>query len=167
MGRTFSAPSSVRWTLASMCSEWCYRAKIHGHWWIFFPLALSTSSSAESSSSEVIKMLLMPMPQGNTPLAKRSLTQWSSWRWHLWWDHLGLIHKVNCQCRGFQGFLVFQSSGGGTDSGFTSLLMKCLPLDYIKKSKLESPVYLVPQSCMSHPPPSSPPTPSWSTLSVP
>lgn len=45
----------------------------------FFSLALSTSSSAESSSSEVIKMLLMPMPQGNTPLAKRSLTS----------DHLG------------------------------------------------------------------------------
>ncbi|KAF3859987.1 hypothetical protein F7725_000242 [Dissostichus mawsoni] len=43
------------------------------------------------------------------------------------------------------GFLVFHSFGGGTGSGFTSLLMERLSVDYGKKSKLEFAVYPAPQ----------------------
>ncbi|XP_051260102.1 tubulin alpha-1C chain-like isoform X1 [Dicentrarchus labrax] len=49
------------------------------------------------------------------------------------------------QCTGLQGFLVFHSFGGGTGSGFTSLLMERLSVDYGKKSKLEFSVYPAPQ----------------------
>ena len=35
-----------------------------------------------------------------------------------------------------QGFLIFHAFGGGTGSGFTSLLMERLSVDYDKKSKL-------------------------------
>ena len=45
----------------------------------------------------------------------------------------------------FQGFLIFHSFGGGTGSGFTSLLMERLSVDYGKKSKLEFAVYPAPQ----------------------
>jgi tubulin alpha len=44
-----------------------------------------------------------------------------------------------------QGFLIFHSFGGGTGSGFTSLLMERLSLDYGKKSKLEFAIYPAPQ----------------------
>jgi hypothetical protein len=44
-----------------------------------------------------------------------------------------------------QGFLIFHSFGGGTGSGFTSLLMERLSVDYGKKSKLEFAVYPAPQ----------------------
>merc|ERR1712093_957684 len=43
------------------------------------------------------------------------------------------------------GFLIFHSFGGGTGSGFTSLLMERLSVDYGKKSKLEFAVYPAPQ----------------------
>ncbi|KAG8520890.1 Tubulin alpha-4A chain [Galemys pyrenaicus] len=46
---------------------------------------------------------------------------------------------------GLQGFLVFHSFGGGTGSGFTSLLMERLSVDYGKKSKLEFSIYPAPQ----------------------
>uniref|UniRef100_A0A672N8K7 Tubulin alpha chain n=1 Tax=Sinocyclocheilus grahami TaxID=75366 RepID=A0A672N8K7_SINGR len=49
------------------------------------------------------------------------------------------------QCTGLQGFLVFQSFGGGTGSGFTSLLLEHLSVDYGKKSKLEFSIYPAPQ----------------------
>uniref|UniRef100_A0A8C0WEQ0 Tubulin alpha chain n=1 Tax=Castor canadensis TaxID=51338 RepID=A0A8C0WEQ0_CASCN len=49
------------------------------------------------------------------------------------------------QCTGLQGLLIFHSFGGGTGSGFTSLLMERLSVDYGKKSKLEFSVYLAPQ----------------------
>ncbi|CAF90259.1 unnamed protein product [Tetraodon nigroviridis] len=49
------------------------------------------------------------------------------------------------RCTGRQGFLVFHSFGGGTGSGFTSLLMEPLSVDYGKKSKLEFSVYPAPQ----------------------
>jgi hypothetical protein len=42
-------------------------------------------------------------------------------------------------------FLVFHSFGGGTGSGFSSLLMERLSVDYGKKSKLEFAVYPAPQ----------------------
>ncbi|XP_055139221.1 tubulin alpha-1B chain-like [Symphalangus syndactylus] len=58
---------------------------------------------------------------------------------------LDQIHKLADQCTSLQGFLVFHSFGGGTGFGFTSLLMKCLSVDYGKKSKLEFSIYLAPQ----------------------
>ncbi|KAM6092898.1 LOW QUALITY PROTEIN: tubulin alpha-4 chain-like [Theristicus caerulescens] len=48
-------------------------------------------------------------------------------------------------CSGLQGFLIFHSFGGGTGSGFTSLLMERLSVDYGKKSKLEFAIYPAPQ----------------------
>ncbi|XP_008943956.1 PREDICTED: tubulin alpha chain-like, partial [Merops nubicus] len=53
--------------------------------------------------------------------------------------------KMTEQCSGLQGFLVFHSFGGGTGSGFTSLLMERLSVEYSKKSKLEFSVYPAPQ----------------------
>ena len=44
-----------------------------------------------------------------------------------------------------QGFLVFHAFGGGTGSGFTSLLMDKLSAEYGKKSKLEFAIYPAPQ----------------------
>uniref|UniRef100_H3CU17 Tubulin alpha chain n=2 Tax=Tetraodon nigroviridis TaxID=99883 RepID=H3CU17_TETNG len=58
---------------------------------------------------------------------------------------LDRIRKLPDQCTGRQGFLVFHSFGGGTGSGFTSLLMEPLSVDYGKKSKLEFSVYPAPQ----------------------
>ncbi|KAJ8935138.1 hypothetical protein NQ318_021923 [Aromia moschata] len=52
--------------------------------------------------------------------------------------------KLADQCEGLQGFLIFHSFGGGTGSGFTSLLMERLSVDYGKKSKLEFAVYPAP-----------------------
>lgn len=49
------------------------------------------------------------------------------------------------QCCGLQGFLVFHSFGGGTGSGFTSLLMERLSVEYGKKSKLQFCIYPAPQ----------------------
>ncbi|XP_050414639.1 tubulin alpha-1 chain isoform X1 [Patella vulgata] len=58
---------------------------------------------------------------------------------------LDRIRKMADQCTGLQGFLVFHSFGGGTGSGFSSLLMERLSVDYGKKSKLEFAVYPAPQ----------------------
>ena len=58
---------------------------------------------------------------------------------------LDRIRKLADQCTGLQGFLVFHSFGGGTVTGFTSLLMERLSVDYGKKSKLEFAVYPAPQ----------------------
>ena len=55
------------------------------------------------------------------------------------------LRKLADQCSGLQGFLVFHSFGGGTGSGFTSLLMERLSVDYGKKSKLEFSIYPAPQ----------------------
>ena len=54
------------------------------------------------------------------------------------------IRKLSDSCSGLQGFLVFHSFGGGTGSGFTSLLMERLSVDYGKKSKLEFTIYPAP-----------------------
>jgi len=53
--------------------------------------------------------------------------------------------KLANQCAALQGFLIFHSFGGGTGSGFTSLLMERLSVDYGKKSKLEFSVYPAPR----------------------
>lgn len=50
---------------------------------------------------------------------------------------LDRIRKQTENCEGLQGFLVFHSFGGGTGSGFSSLLMERLSVEYGKKSKLE------------------------------
>lgn len=55
------------------------------------------------------------------------------------------IRKLADQCSGLQGFLIFHSFGGGTGSGFTSLIMERLSVDYGKKSKLEFAIYPSPQ----------------------
>merc|ERR1739845_304035 len=58
---------------------------------------------------------------------------------------LDRVRKLSDNCSGLQGFLIFHSFGGGTGSGFTSLLMERLSVDYGKKSKLEFAVYPAPQ----------------------
>lgn len=58
---------------------------------------------------------------------------------------LDRIRKLSDQCTGLQGFLIFHSFGGGTGSGFASLLMERLSIDYGKKSKLEFAIYPAPQ----------------------
>ncbi|PSN57422.1 Tubulin alpha chain [Blattella germanica] len=49
-------------------------------------------------------------------------------------------------CSGLQGFLVFHSMGGGTGSGFASLLLEHISRDYAKKSRLQFIVYPAPQA---------------------
>lgn len=58
---------------------------------------------------------------------------------------LNRIRKIADQCSGLQGFLVFHSFGGGTGSGFGSLLLERLSIDYGKKSKLSFSIYPAPQ----------------------
>ncbi|KAL3206630.1 hypothetical protein MRX96_010689 [Rhipicephalus microplus] len=58
---------------------------------------------------------------------------------------LDRIINVADQCTLLQGFLIFHSFGCGTGSGFTSLLMKRLSVDYGKKCKLEFASYPAPQ----------------------
>ncbi|EDV27200.1 Tubulin alpha-1C chain [Trichoplax sp. H2] len=58
---------------------------------------------------------------------------------------LDRLRKVADQCHSLQGFLVFHSFGGGTGSGFSSLLLERLSVDYGKKSKLQFAVYPAPQ----------------------
>jgi len=55
------------------------------------------------------------------------------------------MRKMCEQCSGLQGFLLFHSFGGGTGSGFSSLLMERLSVDFGKKSKLEFIVYPSPR----------------------
>jgi len=58
---------------------------------------------------------------------------------------LDRIRKLADQCTGLQGFLIFHSVGGGTGSGFGSLLLERLSIDYGKKSKLDFCIYPSPQ----------------------
>ena len=62
------------------------------------------------------------------------------------------LRQMADKCEGLQGFLVFHSFGGGTGSGFCSLMMERLSIDYGKKAKLEFAIYPAPQvsrSCRS------------------
>lgn len=56
------------------------------------------------------------------------------------------LRKSSDMCNGLQGFLIFHSFGGGTGSGFSSLLMEQLSSIYGKKTKLEIAVYPAPQT---------------------
>ncbi|KAF5292841.1 hypothetical protein FQA39_LY13886 [Lamprigera yunnana] len=58
---------------------------------------------------------------------------------------LNRIRKLADQCSGLQGFIIFHTFGGGTGSGFASLLMEQLSADYNKKTKLEVAIYPAPQ----------------------
>lgn len=58
---------------------------------------------------------------------------------------LEALRKVADNCDGLQGFLLFHSFGGGTGSGFSSMLLERLSLDYGKKSKLTFSIYPAPQ----------------------
>ena len=51
------------------------------------------------------------------------------------------IRKAVEQCTDLQGFLVFNSFGGGTGSGLGALIMERLAVDYRKKSKLQFGIY--------------------------
>ncbi|KRH93046.1 tubulin alpha chain [Pseudoloma neurophilia] len=55
------------------------------------------------------------------------------------------IRLLTDNCDGLQGFLIFHSFGGGTGSGFGSLLMQNLTHFYGKKSKLEFSIYPAPK----------------------
>merc|ERR1711939_956461 len=54
---------------------------------------------------------------------------------------LDRIRKLADQCTGLQGFMIYHSFGGGTGSGFGSLLLERLSVDYGRKSKVEFAVY--------------------------
>lgn len=58
---------------------------------------------------------------------------------------LDRIRRVADDCNSLQGFVLFRSFGGGTGSGFTTLLLENLQMDYGKKSKLEFAVYPAPR----------------------
>ncbi|WUR03291.1 tubulin alpha chain (TBA) [Vairimorpha necatrix] len=54
------------------------------------------------------------------------------------------IRRMVDNCDGLQGFFIFHSFGGGTGSGFGSLLMDRLDAEFGKKSKLEFSIYPAP-----------------------
>ncbi|XP_072035730.1 tubulin alpha chain-like [Amphiura filiformis] len=58
---------------------------------------------------------------------------------------LDKIRKMADQCSCIQGFLIYHSVGGGTGSGFGSLLQERLSADYVKTPKLQLVVYPAPQ----------------------
>ena len=58
---------------------------------------------------------------------------------------LDRIRKLADNCTGLQGFLVLHATGGGTGSGFGSLLLERLSVDYGRKSKLSFAVSPSPQ----------------------
>ncbi|KFY14083.1 hypothetical protein V492_02863 [Pseudogymnoascus sp. VKM F-4246] len=55
------------------------------------------------------------------------------------------VRRVADNCSSLQGFLIFHSFGGGTGSGFGSLLLERLSTDYGKKCKLEFAIYPSPR----------------------
>nr|CAH8855822.1 unnamed protein product [Trichobilharzia regenti] len=59
------------------------------------------------------------------------------------------IRRCADECSSLQGFMIYHSFGGGTGSGFTSLLMEQICADYAKKSKLEFVIYPAPETSTS------------------
>jgi len=59
------------------------------------------------------------------------------------------IRRIAGDCEGLQGFLIFHSFGGGTGSGFGSLIMESLAAEFGKKSKLEFSIYPSPKTVTS------------------
>merc|ERR1712057_105547 len=70
---------------------------------------------------------------------------------------LDRLRKLADQCTGLQGFMVFNTVGGGTGSGLGPLLLERLSVDYGKKSKLGFCIY---------PSPKSPPLSSSHTITL-
>ncbi|VDL61538.1 unnamed protein product [Hymenolepis diminuta] len=62
---------------------------------------------------------------------------------------LNEIRKIADTCEMLQGFLIFHSLGGGTGSGFCSLLMQRLSEDYSKRTKIEMCAYPAPRLATS------------------
>ena len=58
---------------------------------------------------------------------------------------LDRIRKLADNCTGLQGFMVFNSAGGGTGSGLGCLLLERLSVDYGKKSKISFTIWPCPQ----------------------
>ena len=58
---------------------------------------------------------------------------------------LNVIRKITDNCQSLQGFQIFNSVGGGTGSGFASLLLERLSVEYPKKTKLGFNIYPSPQ----------------------
>ncbi|CDW53125.1 tubulin alpha chain [Trichuris trichiura] len=54
------------------------------------------------------------------------------------------FRKIAESCSSLQGFVVFHSFGGGTGSGFTSLLLEHLSAEYGRKAKLQFSIYPAP-----------------------
>ncbi|XP_046497015.1 tubulin alpha-3 chain-like [Equus quagga] len=72
--------------------------------------------------------------RGHSPIGKEIVDLVLDW-----------IRKLVDLCSGLQGFLIFHSSGGGPGSGFASLLMERLSVDYGKRPKLELAISAAPQ----------------------
>merc|ERR1711971_989759 len=126
---TASPPSSPRPGRGSTCPGPCSLTSSPA--WSTRPgLAPTGGFSTPSSSSTARRTLPTTTPGATTPSARRWWT--SSWTGS---------ESLADQCTGLQGFLLFHSFGGGTGSGFTSLLMERLSVDYGKKSKLELSIY--------------------------
>jgi len=58
---------------------------------------------------------------------------------------LDKIRKLADNCTGLQGFMLFHSLGGGSGSGFASLLLERLSVDYGKKTKMDFAIFPSPQ----------------------
>jgi tubulin alpha len=58
---------------------------------------------------------------------------------------LDRIRRLADNCSGLQGFLAFNSVGGGTGSGLGTLLLERLSVDYGKKTKIGFTIYPSPQ----------------------
>ncbi|KAF0974231.1 hypothetical protein FDP41_006841 [Naegleria fowleri] len=55
------------------------------------------------------------------------------------------LRKIADNCTSLQGFQIFHSVGGGTGSGFASLLVERLSVEFPKKTKLSYTIYPSPQ----------------------
>lgn len=55
------------------------------------------------------------------------------------------IRKVAEECTSLQGFIFFRAFGGGTGSGFSTILLERLCQDYGKRSKLDFAIFPAPQ----------------------
>jgi tubulin alpha len=58
---------------------------------------------------------------------------------------LDKIRKLADNCSGLQGFMMFNSIGGGTGAGLGSLLLERLSVDYGKKPKVDFAIFPSPQ----------------------
>ncbi|EFC45457.1 alpha-tubulin [Naegleria gruberi] len=58
---------------------------------------------------------------------------------------MNTIRRITDNCQSLQGFQIFNSVGGGTGSGFASLLLERLAVEFPKKTKLGFNIYPSPQ----------------------